>query len=345
MRVLIFSDLHAHNFEQFATTLPGGRNSRLQNILNVLDEIKRFCVDRKVDLVFFLGDLFHSRTKVDVDVFSATWTAVREICNSVKRAYIMMGNHDSYNKVGSVHSLEPFREFATVVDQPIIERYGECRFAMHPFTTDIAQWHAFVEMLPKGLDFFFFHQGLSEAVTGAFDISIKAEVAYADLPLQKAAWCLGGHYHKAQNLGAGGRAGYIGSPLQHNMGERTEDKSFVFFDGLDRPFQRIPTKAPRFYLYEDQQKLYDDVIAKKVDPNVDFVRVRCTESDACHWKDEYPRIQVEIEREEQFEERRIDPEALTSDLTLLKTYIEQASVNGLNADRLLSLGLELLSEE
>jgi len=342
MKVVIFSDLHAHQHEQFARTLPGGRNSRFQNILNVLEQIRVFCAEQEVDMIFFLGDLFHSRTKVDVDVFSATWLAMKALSESVRKTYILMGNHDSYNKVGSIHSLEPFREFATVVDQPIIDSFEDLRFAMHPFTTDIAAWKDFVAMLPSNLDFFFAHQGLSEAVVGAFDISIKAEVGYSDLPHTKARWCLMGHYHKHQMLGDAKRAGYIGSPLQHNMGERTEEKGFVYFPGIEG-FNFIRTTAPRFEIFEDFDSFGALAFVGGIDPSRDFIRVKCSESEAREIKETWPRVQVEIVKEDREEERRIDPAALASDQTLLNSYIEQAS-SELAPERLLSLGLELLME-
>ena len=343
VKTVILSDLHSHNHEQFATTLPGGRNSRLQNILNVLEEARQFCLAKKVDVIFFLGDMFHSRTKVVVDVFSATWLAWKSLAESVKKTFILVGNHDQYNKVGSIHSLEAFREFATVVDQPILSSYMETRFAMHPFTTKIEEWKSFVAMLPSDLDFFFAHQGLSEAVVGAFDISIKAEVGYSDLPHEKAQWILMGHYHKHQFIGEEQRAGYIGSPLQHNMGERTEPKGFLYFEDVKRRPEFVLTHAPSFFLFEDADEFGAMLFVKGVRPERDFIRVKCSETEARQLKEEFPRIQVEVVREDRQEERRIQPEALASDLNLLNTYVDQAE-HGLDPERLTSLGLEILSE-
>lgn len=343
MKVVFLSDLHAHNHEQFSTTLPGGRNSRLQNILNVLDEVREFCLSQEVDVLFFLGDMFHSRTKVDVDVFSATWQAWKRLSEAVRKTYILVGNHDQYNKVGSVHSLSAFREFATVVDLPLIDSFEGMRFAMHPFTTDISEWKSFTAMMPSDLDFFLAHQGLSEAVVGAFDISIKAEVGYSDLPHDKAHWILMGHYHKQQWIGEARKAGYIGSPLQHNMGERDEVKGFLYFDDVTKPPVFVGTHAPKFFVFDSYEDFGALAFVGGVNPEVDFVRVKCSESEAREIKENDPRVQVEIIREDREEERRIDPEALASDRTLLNTYIDQAE-HGMDADRLLGLGLELLSE-
>lgn len=342
MKALFVSDLHAHNHEQFATTLPGGRNSRFQAILNVLDEVRFLCHHHEVDVVFFLGDMFHSRTKVDVDVFGATWNAWRDIAGEVEDLYILVGNHDQYNKVGSVHSLEPFREFATVIDQPMIERVKGVSFAAHPFTTNMKQWHRFVELLPEGLDFFLFHQGICEAATGAFNISIKAEVSYTDMPLSKARWCLGGHYHKPQFIGEEKRVLYVGSPLQHGFGERDEKKSVILFDTESaHALTRIPTVAPSFLLFESAPEFFAPM-KHGFDPTRFYVRVRTKHQNvADQIKAEYPTVQVEMIGKKEFEERRVSTDVVSNDRALLEAYVE---LNGNNLDprRLLSFGLEML---
>jgi DNA repair exonuclease SbcCD nuclease subunit len=342
MKALFVSDLHAHNHEQFATTLANGRNSRFQAILNVLEEVRFLCQEHEVDAVFFLGDMFHSRTKVDVDVFGATWNAWRDIAAEVKHLYILIGNHDQYNKVGSVHSLEPFRDFATVIDQPMIERVEGVLFAAHPFTTNMKQWHRFVEMLPSNLDLFLFHQGICEAATGAFNISIKAEVSYSDMPLAKAQWCLGGHYHKPQAIGEEKRVLYIGSPLQHGFGERTEKKSVVLFDSGENLLHRIFTVAPGFDLFDDEGAFEASLLAG-YDPTRCYVRVR-TDSQlaADQIKKDYPSVQVEMIGKQEFEERRVSTDVVSSDRTLLEAYVKLTE-SKLDHQRLESFGLEMLA--
>lgn len=347
MRALFVSDLHAHNHEAFATTLPNGRNSRFQNILNVLGEIRTLCLHHHVDTVFFLGDMFHSRTKVDVDVFGATWSAWREIAAIVDRVYILVGNHDQYNKVGNVHSLEAFGQFARIIDQPMIDRVEGVTFAAHPFTTNMQQWNGFVDLLPDGLDFFLFHQGICEAATGAFNISIKAEVSYADLPIQKARWCLGGHYHKPQEIGEEGKVAYVGSPLQHGFGERGETKSVILYQR--GKLERITlASAPRFVYYERATAFWDDVAARSADPAApwnrgDFIRVRTNQQKSVDKiLKHFPDIEIEHQPGPIFEERRVETDVVSSDRTLLAEYIQQ-NANGLDHERLLSFGLEMLA--
>ena len=142
------------------------------------------------------------------------------------------------------------------------------------------------------------------------------------------------------------------------MGERTETKGFLYFNDIGGSFdpsrcapEFIETRAPCFVLYETGEEFIEHVAQDGIDPQApwnrgDYIRVRgCDPEEARLIKTGYPQIQVEVTREVQEEERRIDKEALTSDRTLLKSYIEEMSVNDLDADRLLSLGLELLVED
>ena len=69
MKVLIITDLHADNYTQFARLLDSGVNSRLQACLDVLDQVNSICQSKEITDIFFLGDLFNSRTAVPIDVY------------------------------------------------------------------------------------------------------------------------------------------------------------------------------------------------------------------------------------------------------------------------------------
>lgn len=352
MRILMFADLHAHNFSQFASTLPGGRNSRLQNTLDVLKEIADYCVAEQIDYVFCLGDVFHSRVKIDVDVYQATWLAFKKISEVVEQMFILVGNHDTYTRDGSRHSLEAFRAFATVIDRPVVEKVtkwlpdgrfsyvvdgGSFTFAAHPFTTDIERWKEFTHIMPK-VDFFLFHQGVCEATVGAFDISVKAEVSYHDFPLDRAQLCLGGHYHKHQWLGGQGRVAFVGSPLQHNFGERADGiKGWMVIDTTEGEDVQVESTAPRFFLFDSYEDFCgSNLTAAQIEEN--YVRVKCTTEQA---QNLHPAIQAELTAPAVYVEKRIDESVIGDDRELLKTYVEQTD-SDLDRDRLVALGMELL---
>ncbi len=348
MRVVVLADIHSHAFAQFATILPGGRNSRLQAVLDAIEGVAKFCQQNEVEGLFMLGDLFHSRTKIEVDTYSSTWLAVKALCESVDYAFLLVGNHDQASQNGRIHSLEAFREFAHVIDQPTIERVGPITFAAHPFTTNMQRWNSFVKMMPSGLDFFLFHQGISEAQVGAYNISIKAEVSYTDLPVDKARWLLGGHYHRHQWLGDKG-VGYVGSLLQHNFGEKDEQKGFLYFEHDTKPPKFISSSAPEFVEYDSGESFYEDMAARAQDPQApwncgDYIKVvECTQEEVDFISKEFPQIQVEGIKETKHSENRITDEMVTSDRKLLEAFIDQTKTV-LDKEALMRVGLEMLDD-
>ena len=76
MRVLIFSDLHLHNWP-YGSTLVDGMNSRLKAQADVLDVIADASVD--ADHVVFCGDLFHTHGKMDASVMRVAYEGFAKI--------------------------------------------------------------------------------------------------------------------------------------------------------------------------------------------------------------------------------------------------------------------------
>lgn len=347
MKFLFFGDLHLHNFTQFGTRLPSGRNSRLQDQLNVVQQVKQTVIDRAVDVVIFLGDWFHSRTKIDVDVFSAGFSAMRDLASTGSQIYMLVGNHDLYARVGAVNSLEAFKSIATVVDNPVvrqIRQHGETvKFALFPYTANTEVLIKQFDALPE-MDFVGIHQAVREGAVGPYGATGHGEISTKDMPLDRVRYVLSADYHKRQFL-ANGKFHYIGSPLQLNFGESGEEKAFSLIDTNTWEIETIPTKAPRFYTFATPDEFVKAVASQEVRPDIDFIR--------CYYKDEKDiaedirlaetRVLFEQERKEIQALQRIDPETACDDRALLEAYLMQKDLGGLNPDKLMQLGLELLN--
>ncbi len=350
-KVLFFSDLHAHNWTQFSRTLPGGRNSRLQAILDVVDYIADYCVTHEITHCFMLGDVFHSRTKIDVDVYSATWAAFKRLSESVKHLFVLRGNHDSYDVEGSKHSLKSFSDFANVIDSPELTTVDGITFAAIPYTKDMDRWKTFASMTSSKTDFFLFHQGVSTGLVGAFNITIKAEVDIEDLPYKKADYCLGGHYHKHQFMLP--NVAFIGSPLQHTFGERGEVKGFMVFekDALSAWGHKfIEIKGlPKFRQFTKIEEM-DHALAAGFKVEDNYVQLRCSAADASRVIEEYPTINVDVlPSKKPKKEVWIDREIVGDDKKLLAEYISRnkrkTEIQKLDPEALFHIGLSLFSSD
>ena len=347
MRALFFSDIHMDNHEQFSTTLPTGTNSRLQHQLDVLEQIRQLCLEKTISYVFMLGDTFHRRKFIDTDVMYHTFRSYKAISQVVNgNFYILVGNHDQHNKIGSVHSLEPFKEIAKVIDSPRQIVTEGLKFCAMPFTANIGEWKDVTKDWSG--DLFIFHQGLSEATVGAYDVYIKAEIGLGDVPRDRFRYCFAGHYHKRQLFKSGNSnvTGFIGSPLQLSMGERLEDKGFTILDLGTGEIEFVESKAPKFRLFESAKEFDDFCFTHPVWNTSDFIRVRDADKYRLEKiKDQLPEVQVELLDEEKvLEPSRVDADTISNDKTLLESYIDQRG-NSLDKKDLLKLGLDLLASE
>lgn len=340
-KLLQFSDLHCHGYTAFAHTLPNGRNSRLQDCLNVVAQAKEVAIQQSCAAVLVLGDVFHSRTKIDIDVYTAAFSAFRDLARVVPLV-VLVGNHDQYSKVGDTHSLEPFKEFATVVDRGMtLEQFG-CRISAFPCHTDVQSLLSQINVLPPG-DLLLLHQAMREGAVGCYGATGHGELSVKDLPLDRFRYVFAGDYHKKQWV-VPNKVAYLGSPLQLNFGEAGEFKALTLVDTSTWEVTDIPTNAPRFFVFNSPSAYLDAKEDGSIRPDIDFIRVLFDEQvrdSAEVVKADNERIQIVEESPQKTALQRIGNEVASSDMLLLEAYVEQKA-GPLDKERLIAAGLEEL---
>ena len=90
---LIFTDLHVG--------ISNDKPSRQKIAENVIDEIIGRLETENIKQVFFLGDLFHQRTSIEVTSLNVANDLVRKLA-SCCQVFLLQGNHDLYEKYNSV---------------------------------------------------------------------------------------------------------------------------------------------------------------------------------------------------------------------------------------------------
>lgn len=97
---LIYSDLHFHNWSAFATILPSGVNSRLQNALDEYVRANDALIDAGGSWAFNAGDTFHVRGKIEPSVFNpvVTTTTTLHMEYPELQTHAVPGNHDLEGK-------------------------------------------------------------------------------------------------------------------------------------------------------------------------------------------------------------------------------------------------------
>ena len=121
MRILVFSDLHLHNWP-YGSSIIEGMNSRLLDGYNVMKQIATYINDHPVDACVFGGDLFHTHGKIDAAVLKVAFYGMERIVQhlaGVGMLYILVGNHDTSDKSMKVHNLHWMEAMGVnVVDKP-----------------------------------------------------------------------------------------------------------------------------------------------------------------------------------------------------------------------------------
>lgn len=342
MKIGFLSDCHAHNHQQFSTALPNGRNSRLQDILGVVDQFHQSIIEENVAAAFVLGDVFHSRDRLNVDVFCSTFRAFQKFAQTVP-LYMLVGNHDQYNRTGTIHSLEAFKTFATVIDQPTIGKIGNITYAAIPHTIDREVFTSFVKSI-KSVDLFLAHQAIKEATTGPLDHCPKHGMSVEDLPYDRAKFCLLGDYHNGQMLKD--NVGYIGSPYMLDFGERNARKGWQILDTDTWTLRLVESKAPKFKVYQTVDEFIADCNNSLCDPLYDFVRVisaRRTE-EVEQLSVQFPKVQVEYKEIEDQANLRVPENIVHNDKELIMEFITQHA-GELDNKRAFDLAINLFNEE
>jgi DNA repair exonuclease SbcCD nuclease subunit len=241
MRLLIFADVHSHAFRPYSEILPNGRNSRLQDTLDILEQIYYICRNQEVDGVLCGGDLFHARSVLNVATFNDVYEAIAKIKTAVKFFVLLVGNHDQSNKLGTIHSTKTFGAVVDVIDQPkwyIGEAEEETVniFAV-PFMDSKEQ---IVEAINTGLNTYsgdrensatllLGHFGVSGAEPGANFVLKSGDLpTLPDLKPQFFDQVFLGHYHMPQEPLPNVR--FVGAPMQHNWGDAKQVRGIWLYD-------------------------------------------------------------------------------------------------------------------
>ena len=90
---LVFTDLHVG--------ISNDKPSRQKIAEKVIDEIIGRIETEDIKQVFFLGDLFHQRTSIEVTSLNVANDLVRRLASECK-VFLLQGNHDLYEKYNSV---------------------------------------------------------------------------------------------------------------------------------------------------------------------------------------------------------------------------------------------------
>jgi DNA repair exonuclease SbcCD nuclease subunit len=316
MKVLIFSDLHLHNWN-YGSTIVDGMNSRLRDQARVLDQIAMYCEHNEVDHIVFGGDLFHTHGKIDAGVLKVAYEGIDRILEKSNVGMdILVGNHDTADKSMAVHSLHWLKSFAQV--KVVDTMTHDDLFSYLPYTEDKAVIEKFFQ---DANPICFLHQGIAGVPMGSgFLIN---EAFSLDMVPDYVDQVFTGHYHKHGN--PSDKVTVPGSTLQLTWADEGDKRGFLIYDTNTGAIEHIESVAPKFVTVD-----FNNVTPFEISGN--FIRVKGCDSTG---KDNYREMLIEGgARSVEFMVEKTDAQTLKPIVTcdgyhlpdLVKAYEKQKEV-------------------
>lgn len=255
MRFLIFSDLHIHSHPDFDYQVDHS-SSRLLDCLNVLDKVKEYYDRYKCGAVLFGGDLFHIPRAVETSIYEPAFRRLEELTANVENFIAIAGNHDKADtsKGGpSYSSLYPIGRLCPVVVKTA-EHFKLGNTVIHclPYIKDKEEFSESLRWTKDNVskskeNIVITHCSLSEASNGPNEVRLKDAWSIKDISsIGDTVFC--GHHHHPERLSS--KAIVIGSPIQHNMLDRGDNRGLVIYDSSTQKVKRIWLNSSQFHLIE-----------------------------------------------------------------------------------------------
>lgn len=354
-KALIFSDIHIHAHKD--------RVDRLDDCLKVLDWIFEVAAQKQVDYIFFLGDLFHERSKIDARNYLKTFDVfMKHMLNdsSTRTMYLLVGNHDMYHKEScDINSVKPLSAIPriSIIQTPTSLMFDGVKIDWLPYSENPVQ--AIKDFQSKAGDILLSHISVSGAQTNTFygvksDVMVEYdnEMVAVDASLFSP-WKLSlfGHYHGAQKVSD--TAEYVGSPLQLSYGEAFQQKHVIILDlqTLEKEYV-VNDFSPKHYIISEQEAIND---AYTIDSQ--FIRVAVDNIGKKDLIDLQRKLSAlnplsldfkQADKKLEDQDSSIIEEALSPMVDIKETlekYIKEKGVpDGLDEKKLYQAGLECLQE-
>lgn len=264
MKIIGTADVHAHNYRDFDRRTDKSGSQRLDNILEVFNEMLSYALANDVKLMFVSGDLFHIRNGVNTVVFNEVHDHLLNITKQGIEIVMIPGNHDDSAAIdNSPHSLHPLKSIpgVTIIDEIMGEKiYNIDGKTIHihglRYTKDVGLVkHLVKQTTDKYKDsddthILLAHLGIQGGLAGSGH-SMPDGYILKDIGVSFFDFIALGHFHRPQKLGGYQHAFYCGSPVQHDFGEEHNDNGFVVMDLESNTSSIYPLyKLPKFVTIE-----------------------------------------------------------------------------------------------
>jgi len=260
MKVLLFSDLHIHDYKSHSKNF-----DRLENCLKVLSDLEKFCTKYDIDVIWFGGDLFDTFQVLMSRVVNDTVSRFKQIFESNKnlKIYAITGNHDqsSKNLIGSeagssleyLHTIFP--DNFIIIDNIKVTFDGNVTLSGIPYYEYPEHFYKKLDERVKDLGGEHNYLMIHQTPKGIGNEMIPVDCFPSDKRFAKFDRVFCGHIHKRQQLTDNFEV--IGSPIHRDLGDKEQTKGFYVINTVK------PEKGCKFFPLEGYpefiEKCEDDI--------------------------------------------------------------------------------------
>jgi DNA repair exonuclease SbcCD nuclease subunit len=267
MRVIITSDIHFG--------VPG----KLQHSIWAAKVIREYAAKNDIGVVLVLGDMFHDRQSLNIQVLSESFDFFDELDKDYDQEWVVFpGNHDMFLKNSwKVNSVRPLSRLLTIVEEIKCINIGGQKFWIVPFVhyeAAFMQAIRAIEVQASPDDILLTHIGVRGAsLNECFLLKNWSVVDFSETKFKRV---YTGHFHCYQHVGK--NTWYPGSPIPFRFEEGLVEHGFLVYDTEKNEHEFINTFKVGKELLPNEQPSPDyltfvDDDKDKVDVSGNYARV------------------------------------------------------------------------
>lgn len=273
--VIIASDLHMHNWSQFASADDEGRNTRLSIILDSLLEAVDYGMTQGAEEMYLAGDLFHTRGSLPPSVLNRVVECFKAITDKGLIVHAIPGNHD----LESDDSRE-LTNASQVLSQVGVNVYTDTQqvgnVVMVPWKSSLdklrGELQTVADLAADAAELVvFIHAPLNGVIEGIPDHGLSS----SELEAFGFKALFSGHYHNHKEVGE--KVWSIGALTHQTWGDIGSRAGFILYDAAANEVTQIETSAPKFMDVSSMTSMDPDDLEKHVKGN--YVRLRLSQAE------------------------------------------------------------------
>lgn len=218
-KVIITADIHYG--------VPG----KLEDITYALKTMREYAKDHEIDTILVLGDLFHDRRFIEIDVLNASYDFFSHCKNEYNQRWMVFpGNHDMFLRHSwRINSLRQLSDVMTVIEDASLLEIEDQRFFVLPFVTLESSYMALlnkINSMATENDILLTHIGTAGAtLNSCFMLKDWGLVHFNDTAFKRV---YTGHFHIPQCIDD--KVYYPGSPIPFKFDEGDVSHGFYVLD-------------------------------------------------------------------------------------------------------------------